>query len=83
MAKDLHGTLENNELVKYEIYAGSGENIRYQAAGGKVGGNSKNAIARKPSGMNWDFQGEFWEDEIGNYRSSLKNNCQSVEGKKE
>ena len=25
--------------------------------------------------MNWNFDGEFWEDEIGSYRSSLQNNC--------
>jgi len=86
LIRDLKKNLDNNELIKYEIYADSGENIRYQVAGGKVGGPSKLSESRKPTGMNWDFDGEFWEDEIGNYRSSLKNNCQAnsaVQAKKE
>lgn len=78
MARNLKRYFENNELLQYEIYAGSGENLRYKVAGGKTGGPSKRAIDRNPAGEKWDFDGEFWEDEIGNYRSSLKNNCQSL-----
>jgi hypothetical protein len=76
LAKDLRQSLDNDELLKYEVYAGSGENLRYKMAGGKTGG-SANMSDRKPAGQHWDFDGEFWEDEIGNYRSSLKNNCQN------
>jgi hypothetical protein len=76
IAKELRQNLDNDELLKYEIYAGSGENIRYKMAGGKTGGSS-NMSDRKPAGQKWDFEGEYWEDEIGNYRSSLKNNCQN------
>jgi hypothetical protein len=25
--------------------------------------------------LNWKFKGEIWEDEVGHYRSSLKNVC--------
>lgn len=69
--------LDNNEFLRYEVFAGSGENIRYQAAGGDV----KGAPARIPANikpekiLNWSFSGEYWEDEIGSYRSSLKNLC--------
>jgi hypothetical protein len=41
-------------------------------AGGKTVGAKPN---RQPAGQKWEFEGEFWEDEIGHYRSSLKNNC--------
>lgn len=77
ITKELRKNLENNELLKYEIYAGSGENIRYQVAGGKLPlpGAGKLKQDRNVAAQNWDFKGEFWEDEIGNYRSSLKNNC--------
>jgi hypothetical protein len=78
MSKDLKQVLENDELLRYEIYAGSGENLRSQVAGAKPGAVKRGE--RKPSGQNWDFEGEFWEDEIGNYRSSLKNNCRGTEG---
>jgi tetratricopeptide (TPR) repeat protein len=79
LIRELRKNMENNELIKYEIFAGSGENIRYQVAGGKAA-NPKVRENRKPNGMNWDFDGEFWEDEIGNYRSALKNNCQAQGG---
>ncbi|MBK9293029.1 MAG: hypothetical protein IPM57_01040 [Oligoflexia bacterium] len=75
ITKELKKSLENNELLKYEIYAGSGENIRYQVAGGKQKISKKSKDDRDIASQNWDFKGEFWEDEIGNYRSSLKNNC--------
>jgi hypothetical protein len=77
IAKELRQNLDNDELLKYEVYAGSGENLRYKMAGGKTGGTS-NMSGRAPAGMHWDFDGEYWEDEIGNYRSSLKNNCQNL-----
>jgi len=33
--------------------------------------------AEKGKSFNWKFKGEIWEDEIGHYRSSLKNVCPS------
>jgi hypothetical protein len=88
LAKDLKANLENNELLKYEIYAGSGENIRFQMTAGQntrpgarnsgAGASGSGATSpgdRRVASQKWDFDGEFWEDEIGNYRSSLKNNC--------
>ena len=103
--KDLSGILENNELLRYEVFAGSGENIRFHmtataekagerssasvspggdgpAGGGRAGGGAAGGARRihhtaKPQtkALQWAFDGEFWEDEIGHYRSSLKNNC--------
>ncbi len=69
--------LENNEFLRYEVFAGSGENIRYQVAGGEVSGENNRVPAhiRPTKMMNWSFDGEFWEDEIGSYRSSLHNAC--------
>jgi hypothetical protein len=80
MSKQLAAVLENNEFLRYEVFSGSGENIRYQVAGGAVGGNPNRVPANiKPQKMmNWNFDGEFWEDEIGSYRSSLQNVCPTV-----
>lgn len=76
MKSEMTKVLDNNEFLRYEIFAGSGENIRYQVAGGQTGGENRLPASVKPQKMmNWSFDGEFWEDEIGNYRSSLKNNC--------
>ncbi len=74
---ELNRVLENNEFLRYEVFSGSGENIRYQVAGGEISGavNRVPAHIRPTKMMNWSFDGEFWEDEIGSYRSSLQNNC--------
>ncbi len=74
--KELSRVLENNEFLRFEVFSGSGENIRYQVTGGKVGTPNRVPASIKPRKMmNWSFDGEFWEDEIGSYRSSLQNNC--------
>lgn len=81
MQSEVAKTLDNNEFLRYEIFAGSGENIRYQIAGGATGSENRLPATVKPQKMmNWSFDGEFWEDEIGNYRSSLKNNCPKTAG---
>lgn len=72
----LEQILENNEFLRYEIFAGSGENIRYQVAGGATADGRRIPANVKPQKiLNWEFDGEYWEDEIGSYRSTLKNNC--------
>jgi Mn-containing catalase len=72
----LSRTLESNEFLRYEIFAGSGENIRYQVAGGStVAGQRIPANVKPQKILNWQFDGEYWEDEIGSYRSTLRNNC--------
>ncbi len=73
--KEISKVLENNEFLRYEVFAGSGENIRYQVAGGKGVKGKVSANTAPPKTLNWDFEGEYWEDEIGSYRSTLKNNC--------
>jgi hypothetical protein len=76
MSDEMGRVLENNEFLRYEVFAGSGENIRYQVAGGETGAANRVPAHIKPTKMmNWSFDGEFWEDEIGSYRSSLQNNC--------
>lgn len=74
LASNLTHVLEQNDLLQYEILAGAGEHLRSQSAGADI----KNAAPRIPSGdksVRWDFKGEIWEDEVGHYRSSLKNVC--------
>lgn len=75
MREDLARVIENNELLRYEVFAGSGENIRFQVAGGEKGNRVPADVIPKSKSLQWDFDGEYWEDEIGHYRSSLKNNC--------
>ncbi|MES2964250.1 MAG: hypothetical protein V4760_10195 [Bdellovibrionota bacterium] len=75
MKTDLARILDNNELLRYEVFAGSGENIRFQVAGGETGKRVPASVIPKSKALQWDFDGEYWEDEIGSYRSTLKNNC--------
>ena len=73
---DMARMLSNNEFLRYEVFAGSGQNIRYQVAGGNTANTQRIPASIKPEkSLNWSFSGEYWEDEIGAYRSSLKNNC--------
>lgn len=78
--KDIRGRIgqifEGNEFLRYEIFSGSGENIRFQVSNGVTDEAKRIPANVKPQKMlNWEFDGEYWEDEIGSYRSSLKNNC--------
>lgn len=72
---DLSRYMDNNELLRYEVFAASGENIRFQVAGGEKSNRVPASAIPKSKSLQWDFDGEYWEDEIGHYRSSLKNNC--------
>lgn len=80
MQKRLQKLMENNEFLTYEIFSGSGENIRFVSAGGAVKGTQSTRETASKNNENgkvflWDFDGEFWADEVGNYKSSLKDNC--------
>jgi hypothetical protein len=80
MKTDLARMLDNNELLRYEVFSGSGENIRYQVAGGERGKRVPASVIPKSKSLHWDFDGEYWEDEVGHYRSSLTNNCADNKG---
>ncbi len=76
IAKHMSRVVENNEFLRYEVFAGSGENIRYLSAGGRTSGANRLPSSIKPKQtLTWSVTGEYWEDEIGSYRSALKNNC--------
>jgi hypothetical protein len=83
MQKRLQKLMENNEFLTYEIFSGSGENIRFVSAGGQTKGTKSTRETASKSNESgkvflWDFDGEFWADEVGNYKSSLKDNCPSA-----
>jgi len=74
--KTMESVLNNNDFLRYEVFSGSGENIRYQVAGGEVGNVQRIPASIKPEKkLDWSFKGEFWQDEIGSYRSTLRDNC--------
>lgn len=76
MTKDLKELIDQNEVLQYEIYAGAGEHLRYQTAGGEVTKEKREELkVEKNKAMKWSFKGEIWEDEIGHFRSSLKSVC--------
>lgn len=76
MYAGLNKVLDQNEVLQYELYSGAGEHIRYQMAGGDVNEKERPELkVKKEKSLNWKFKGEIWEDEVGHYRSSLKNVC--------
>ncbi|MNK26237.1 hypothetical protein D3C87_445690 [compost metagenome] len=76
MTAGLNKVLDQNEVLQYELYSGAGEHIRYQMAGGEINDKERPELkVAKEKSLNWKFKGEIWEDEVGHYRSSLKNVC--------
>lgn len=75
LSADLTHVLEQNEVLQYEILAGAGEHLRAQSAGADLGAKKQEPAKSNDKSMKWSFQGEIWEDEVGHYRSSLKNVC--------
>lgn len=83
LAGDLKELLDQNELLQYEVYSGAGEHLRFQTVSQDVKGDDPKArelaqaqlAKEKDKKVKWNFQGEIWEDEIGHFRSSLKNVC--------
>ena len=68
--------LEQEEVLAFEVYSGAGEHIRYQMADGKINDRTPAELTpEEKKSYKWKFRGEVWEDEIGHYRSSLKNVC--------
>lgn len=72
----LSETLDQSDILQYEIYSGAGEHLRHQMAGGEVTQEERPELkVKNDQALNWEFKGEIWEDEVGHYRSSLKNVC--------
>lgn len=76
MSDGLNKVLDQNDVLQYELFSGAGEHIRYQMAGGDINEKERPELkVAKEKSLNWKFKGEIWEDEVGHYRSSLKNVC--------
>lgn len=76
MLMTLSNTLDQSDVLSYELYSGAGEHLRYQMAGGDINTKDREQLkVDKKEAVNWEFKGEIWEDEIGHFRSGLKNVC--------
>lgn len=82
MLTRLNESLDQSEVLQYELYSGAGEHLRYQMAGGEINEKERPELkVEKGKSLNWEFKGELWEDELGHYRSSLKNVCAPEDNK--
>lgn len=73
--------LDQAELIRFEIYSRSGNNIRYRLAGGKIEDKENKDTAFKAFGskeLKWDYNGEIWKDEYGSLSSAVKDQCDSL-----
>lgn len=76
MVSKLNESLDQSEVLQYELYSGAGDHIRYQMAGGDINEKERKELkVEDGKSLNWEFKGELWADELGHYRSSLKNVC--------
>ena len=73
MTSLLESTLDQTDVLQYELLSGAGENIRYQMAGGEA--QKDKSVINRDKTTKWSFKGEVWEDEIGHFKSGLKNIC--------
>lgn len=75
--KDLLVAFEQVDLLQYEIFSGAGEQLRSVLSGLPIDPRSfaSERSSKDPVEVKWDFKGEVWKDEIGYFRSSLKNIC--------
>ena len=82
MLASLNKSLDQAEVLHYELYSGAGEHLRFQMGGGELNDKEREALkVQDNKSLKWDFKGEVWEDELGHYRSSLKNVCPKEDGK--
>jgi hypothetical protein len=89
MHRDLRKIAENNHFIEVEIYSGATQDIVWQNAHPnykEVAKELKTTETRKIASNVWDWgqsdmslQGseELWEDELGNFRADLFDNCNS------
>lgn len=70
---------EQVDLLQYEIFAGAGDQLRSIISGLPIDPRSfaSERSSNDPVQVKWNFKGEVWKDEIGYFRSSLKNVCPS------
>ncbi len=76
----LGNLVDQKDVLTYEIYSGAGDHIRFQMAGGKISERDTASLAAsEKESYSWKHAGEVWDDELGHYRSALKNVCPSDE----
>lgn len=75
LRSDLQLKLKDTEKLKYEIFAGAGDQIR-QLLGGKEL-TSENFAELSAQKVQWKFKNEIWMDEIGSFQSEIANACPS------
>jgi len=61
------------DVVDFEAFARSSDSITMRVAGKKFIDEMKKAGNKSAS---WNYNGEFWADEAGRFRSLLKNKCE-------
>lgn len=60
------------DVVDFEVFSRSSNSITLRVAGEKFKDKMKKAGRDESS---WNYNGEFWTDEVGRFRSFLKNKC--------
>lgn len=79
--QNLIASFDKIDILNYEIYHGAGDQIRSVIAGLPIKEREPaNQYSNKEKKLKWDFKGEVWKDEIGYFRSSLKNICPQQDG---
>jgi len=76
LLKEYYNLQKIVDVVGFEIFARSSDSITMRVAGKKFIDEMKKAGNKSAS---WNFNGEFWADEAGRFRSLLENKCAKLE----
>lgn len=73
---DLYGSFQDMSYIKLEVLAQRKERLyRSEDVGSKKRGDIQ-YISRNEKQYFWDFNGEFWADELGDYVFALRSECE-------
>lgn len=73
---DLYGSFQDMSYIKLEVLAQRKERLyRTDESVGKKRGDVQ-YIKRNDKQYFWDFNGEFWADELGDYVFALRSECE-------
>lgn len=69
--------LNQAELIRFEIYSRSGNNIRYRLEGGRISKKRRDDLFKVfgSKELKWNFNGEVWKDEYGSLNTAITDLC--------
>jgi hypothetical protein len=76
LSRELGALARDGVKIQYEILNAKAEKLSAEAVGTRVSGNAKEEpIIVDDEHFQWKFNGEYWKDELGDYRFKIRSRC--------